>query len=80
MKHSIPDVPSIFAFLRREVSRGISHSMRFAGSSSSLTEAWFMLPFPVGVEDARFVLNELNSKAIDFRQWNRSLLSSLDNK
>ncbi|KTR61718.1 hypothetical protein RSA42_04835 [Exiguobacterium indicum] len=33
-----------------------------------------MLPFPVGVEDARFVLNEQTSKAIDFRQWNRSLL------
>ncbi|KQS19793.1 hypothetical protein ASF99_07865 [Exiguobacterium sp. Leaf187] len=33
-----------------------------------------MLPFPVGVEDARFVLNELTSKAIEFRQWNRSLL------
>lgn len=27
-----------------------------------------------------FALNELTSKAIDFRQWNRSLLSSLDNK
>jgi len=64
--HSTPDVLSIFAFLRREVSRGISHFMRFAGSSSSLTEAWLMLPFPVGVEDARFVLDELISKSDRF--------------
>ena len=33
-----------------------------------------MLPFPVGVEDARFVLNKLNSKAIDSIDGNRSLL------
>ncbi len=33
-----------------------------------------MLPFPLGVEDARFVLNELNLKALDSIDGNRSLL------
>lgn len=47
------DVSDILAFHRREVSRDISQSMRFAGSHLSLTEALTALPFPVGVEDVR---------------------------
>lgn len=39
-----------------------------------------MLPFPAEVEDAWFVLDEPNLKAIDSIDGNRSLLSSLDNK
>jgi len=41
----------ILAFLRREISRGSSHYMRFAGSDSSLTKVLMALSFPVGVAD-----------------------------
>ena len=41
----------IRAFLRREISRGISHFMRFAGSDPSLTKVPIALSFPVGVAD-----------------------------
>ncbi|UKS55653.1 hypothetical protein [Exiguobacterium acetylicum] len=42
---------TIRAFLRREISRGISHFMRFAGSDPSLKKVPIALSFPVGVAD-----------------------------
>ncbi len=41
----------ILAFLRREISRGRSHYMRFAGFDPFLTKVLMALSFPVGVAD-----------------------------
>ena len=41
----------ILAFLRREISPGNSHYMRFVGADPSLTKVLMALSFPVGVVD-----------------------------